>query len=308
VRVSLLYDAWGSIDTPAALFGELRAAGVQVLEFSPIDPAAVIENLVDRRDHRKLLVVDGRLAITGGVNISAVYLRRHGGDGGPWRDTDVRIEGPAVVEYEQRFAQSWTEQKGAPLSAAPPPPGSEGGFYVQVIANTPAQDEHDVYRSLLVAIALARRSVHLTTGFFAPTPALVQELRLAARRGVEVALLVPGRSTSDMTIEAGRASYEDLLEDGVRIFEYQGRVLHSKTAVIDGDWCTVGSSNLDWRSVALNNEINTVILSAGFGQELEAMFRDDLAQARVIGLAQWRQRPFAERFSEWKARLFEGVL
>lgn len=311
VSVSLLYDAWGSIDTPAALFEQMRAAGVQVLEFSPIDPAAVIENLVDRRDHRKLLVVDGRLAITGGVNIAAVYLRRHGGDadGSPWRDTDVRVEGPVVAEYQQRFAQTWREQKGPPLpEPPPPPPGPAGGLYVQVLANTPAEHEHSAYRSLLVAIALARRSVHLTTGFFAPTPALRKSLRRAARRGVDVELLVPSRSTSSMAIKAGRASYEDLLEDGVRIFEYQERVLHAKTAVIDGEWCNVGSSNLDWRSVALNNEINTVILSAAFGQEMEAMFHDDLGRAREIDLAQWRRRPFAERFNEWKARLFEALL
>jgi cardiolipin synthase len=310
VSVSLVYDAWGSLDTPAALFGGLREAGVQVLEFSPIDPAAVLENLVDRRDHRKLLVVDGRLAITGGVNISAVYLRRHGadGDGTPWRDTDVRIEGPAVAEYERRFRQVWQEQEGPPLPPEPSPPGPAGDLYVQVIANTPAQHEHAIYRSLLVAIALARRSVHLTTGFFAPTPALVKALRQAARRGVEVEVLVPSRSTSDLAIKAGRAKYEDLLEDGVRIYEYQQRVLHAKTAVIDGDWCSVGSSNLDWRSVALNNEINTVILSAAFGQEMEAMFRDDLTRAKAIDLAQWRRRPFAERFNEWKAGLFEVVL
>ena len=107
VSVDLIYDAWGSMDTPASLFKGLRAAGVQVLEFSPIDPAAVVENLIDRRDHRKLLVVDGALAITGGVNVAAVYLRRHGGDGdgGPWRDTDVRIEGPVVAEFDRRFRQ-----------------------------------------------------------------------------------------------------------------------------------------------------------------------------------------------------------
>ena len=179
---------------------------------------------------------------------------------------------------------------------------------MQVLANTPALKEHAAYRSLLVAIALARRSVHLTTGFFAPPPALLKELRLAARRGVDVELLVPSRSTSGMAIEAGRASYEDLLEDGVKIFEYQYRVLHAKTAVIDGDWCSVGSSNLDWRSVALNNEINTVILSGAFGSEMESMFRDDLTRARQVDLTSWRQRPFGERFSEWRARLFEAVL
>lgn len=309
VSVYLIYDAWGSLDTPASLFKGLRAAGVQVLEFSPIDPGAVIEDLVDRRDHPKLLVVDGKLAITGGVNVSAVYLRRHGGDGdgSPWRDTDVQIEGGVVAEFDRRFRQIWREQRGTGLPE-PPPPVPAGDLYVQVLANTPALKEHAIYRSLLVTIALARRSIHLTTGFFAPPPALVKELRLAARRGVDVELLVPSRSTSGMAVEAGRASYEDLLEDGVKIFEYQYHVLHAKTAVIDGDWCSVGSSNLDWRSVALNNEINTVILSGAFGSEMEAMFRDDLTRAKQIDPESWKHRPFGERFNEWRARLFEAVL
>jgi cardiolipin synthase len=313
VAVYLIYDAWGSLDTPAALFQQLRAAGVQVLEFSPIDPAAVLENLVDRRDHRKLLVVDSRLAITGGINVSGVYLRRTqaaaGGDGQPWRDTDIRIEGPAVAEYEKDFRQVWMQQKGPQLDIPPAPaPPPSGDLYLQVITNTPALHDHAIYRSLLVAIALARRSVHLTTGFFAPTPDLVKALRQAARRGVDVALLVPSRSTSGLAIKAGRAYYEDLLDDGVRIYEFQGRVLHAKTAVIDGDWSSVGSSNLDWRSVVLNNEINTVVLSGSFGQQMEAMFRDDIAQAKPIELEAWKHRPFAERFGEWRARLVEVLL
>lgn len=313
VDVHLIYDAWGSIGAPAALFDTLRAAGVQVLEFSPIDPGAVVENLVDRRDHRKLLVVDGRVAITGGVNVSDVYLRRSaaaGHDGAPWRDTDIRVEGPVVAEYQKRFRQTWEQQKGPILhqALADPPAPAAGDLQVQVVANTPAAKEHTVYRGLLVALALARHSARLTTGFFAPTPDLLEALRAAARRGVEVELLVPSRSTSDLAIKAGRSYYEDLLEDGVRIYEFQGRVLHAKTVVIDGDWSTVGSSNLDWRSVVFNNEINTVILSREFGGELEAMFHDDLGQAKAIDLASWKHRRFAERFNEWKARLFEVVL
>ena len=311
--VYLIYDAWGSIDTPKALFDGLRAAGVQVVEFSPIDPATLAETVVDRRDHRKLLIVDGRLVVTGGVNISGVYLRNaepaRNPDGQPWRDTDIRIEGPVVSEYEARFRQVWQQQKGAPIGDPPPQgPQPRGDFYLQVIANTPALHEHAIYRSLLVAIALSRKSVHLTTGFFAPTPDLVKALRQAARRGVDVVLIVPSRSTSSLAISAGRAYYEDLLEDGVHICEYQGRVLHAKTAVIDGDWSSVGSSNLDYRSVVLNNEINTVILSGAFGQEMEAMFHDDLAHAKAIEMAEWKQRPFAERWNEWRARLVDTLL
>ncbi|WP_029919787.1 phospholipase D-like domain-containing protein [Nevskia soli] len=314
VAVYLIYDAWGSVDTPAAMFDGLRAAGIHVLEFSPIDPAAVVEDLVDRRDHRKVMVVDGKIAVTGGVNISGVYLRRRVppgalADGEPWRDTDIRIEGPAVADLEECFKQVWKEQKGPPLDDhAAPVPGAKGDFLLQVITNTPAVHDHAIYRSLLVSITLARKSVHLTTGFFVPTPDLVRALRRAARRGVDVAVLVPASSTSNLAIEAGRSHYEDLLESGVHIYEFQGRVLHAKTAVIDGDWSSVGSSNLDWRSVVLNNEINTVILSRTFGQEMESLFRDDTAQSKPIQLSDWERRGFMERFREQRARLIEAFL
>lgn len=316
VDVHLIYDAWGSLETPASVIAKLRAAGVEVVEFNRLDAKTIVGDLADYRDHRKILVVDRRLAITGGVNLSGVYLRRRsapGADGDPdreaWRDTDIRVEGPAVAEYERFFEETWREHKGAPLPPdAAPLPAPAGELLLQVIANSPAHKDHDVYRALLVAISLARKSVHLTTGFFVPTRELRHALRDAARRGVDVRLLVPSRSTSEFAVKAGRADYEDLLDDGVHIHEFQDQVLHAKTAVIDGEWSTVGSSNLDWRSVILNNELNTVILSPAFGAQMEAMFRNDLAAAKEIDPKTWSERPLGERFQEWKARLFEYFL
>ncbi|GAC1631519.1 MAG: phospholipase D-like domain-containing protein [Nevskia sp.] len=317
IEVNLIYDAWGSLATSNALLSRLREAGVHVLEFNPIGPKSLLADLANHRDHRKILVVDGRLAITGGVNISGVYLRPSAEPGAKndpqhdsWRDTDIRIEGPAVADYERSFRQTWSEHRGAPMAPRPlPSPAEHGEQQVQVITNSPSHHDHDIYRSLLVAIALARKSIHLTTGFFVPTHDLREALGAAARRGVDVRLLVPRNRTSKLAVEAGRGYYADLLEDGVHIFEYPSdRVLHAKTAVIDGDWSTVGSSNLDWRSVVLNDELTTVILGPAFGTRMETMFAADTALAAEVDAGRWAQRPLTERLREWHARLFEYFL
>ena len=314
VSVNLMYDAWGSFETPAALFDRLRQGGVQVVKFSPFDPTALPDLDLNRRDHRKLLVVDAAVAITGGVNISKVYENRgvrpdtSDPDKQPWRDTDIRLQGPAVAEFERLFVRAWQEQKGPPIILPASPTTRFGDLQVQAVDGAPIDHRPLIYRDLLVAITLARTSVHLTTGFFVPTPDLEQALERAAERGVDVQLVVPSQSDSAMALAAGRARYEDLMDRGVQIFERQGAVLHAKTAVIDGIWSTVGSSNLDWRSVVFNAEINAVILGNAFGEQMEAMFRDDLARSKRIDPATWPDRPFGERFDEWVARLIAVLL
>jgi len=313
ISVNLMYDAWGSFETPAVLFDRLRQGGVKVVEFSPFDPATIADLDLNRRDHRKLLVVDAAVAITGGVNISKVYENRgraesNDPDKQPWRDTDIRLQGPAVAEFEQLFVTAWQEQKGPPIILPVTPDTRFGDLRVQAVNGSPIDDRPLIYRTLLVAITLARTSVHLTTGFFVPTPDLEQALELAARRGVDVELVVPSQSDSTMALAAGRARYEDLMDAGVHIFEREGVVLHAKTAVIDGIWSTVGSSNLDWRSVVFNAEINAVVLGSAFGEQMEAMFRDDQARSKPIDPATWAGRPFGERFDEWFARLIAVML
>ena len=316
VGVNLVYDAWGSMDTPPALFRKLRAGGVQVLAFNPLEPNARVPLDLNRRDHRKLLVVDGEVAITGGVNISRVYRNNPPPPGAPanadtlpWRDTDVRITGPAVAEFEHLFMQTWHEQHGPPIGPPPPTPGwARGHALVEAVQGAPSQHRPAIYRTLLDAIALARRSVHLTTGFFVPTPELRQVLEQAARRGVDVRIIVPIHSTSSLAIAAGRAQYGDLLRAGVRILQRHGVVLHAKTAVIDGDYAIVGSSNLDWRSVVYNNEIDAVVIGRAFGEQMEALFRDDAAHSTPVRLRAWESRPLGERMEEWIAGVIEPLL
>lgn len=314
VEVNLIYDAWGASGTSAALFGRLRQGGVRVLEYNPLHPNDRVPVKVNARDHRKLLCVDGRVAITGGVNISRVYKNAPGRRSAdpqdePWRDTDVRIEGPAVAQFERFFMETWRQQKG-PSVAEPPssPPLAQGSLLVQAIDGAPDNGQPLIYRTLLASIALAQKSVHLTTGFFVPTPDLAHALEAAARRGVDVQVIVPGRSTSDAAVTAGRSNYGDLLEAGVKLHEYQGRVLHAKTAVIDGAWSAVGSSNLDWRSTVWNNEIDAIILGPDFGGQMEAVFQADVTASKTIDLAAWRRRGLGERVRELRAKLFERLL
>jgi len=204
----------------------------------------------------------------------------------PWRDTDVEIDGPAAAEFEHIFLETWHWNKGA---AIPPPPATptttRGSALVQAIDGDPNDNRPMIYRTLLVSLALAHKSIHLTTGYFVPTPDLDRALKRAARRGVDVEIVVPAHSDSDMSIAAGRSEYMSLLKAGVHIYERLGVVLHAKTAVIDGTLSIIGSSNLDWRSVIYNTEDDAVIIDRAFGQKMEAMFADDIARghARVEG-------------------------
>ncbi len=314
VEVNLIYDAWGTKDTSPALFDRLRKGGVNILEYNPLRPNERVPISVNGRDHRKLLCVDGELAITGGVNISRVYENasvQPSGDPNDdaWRDTDVEIHGPVVAQFEHYFMETWRNQKGPTLAEPPtaPPPG-DGGTMVQAIDGAPDNGHPLIYRTLLAAITLSQKSVHLTTGFFVPTPDLSKALRKAARRGVDVQLIVPGISTSDTAVAAGRAQYGELLEAGVKLHEFQGKVLHAKTAVIDGAWTAIGSSNLDWRSTVWNNEIDAIILGSDIGGQMERMFQSDVDASKPIDLERWQNRGIVERFHEMKSHLVEKLL
>lgn len=329
VEVNLIYDSIGSDDTPPDLFAHLKARGIHVVEYNPVDPASLIDSSFNHRDHRKLLIVDGRVVFTGGLNVSQLYRTKLNfkhkfnrdytpedsekpapdPEKTPWRDTHVKIEGPVVAQFENLFMETWKEQNGQP--ALKPPVASKkvrGDLMVQALDGTPDMERFSIYKSLLVSMTLAKKSIHLTTAFFIPTPDMIDVLQAAAQRGVDVSLVLPSYSDSDLSIDAGHSFYDELLEDGVHIYERQGAVLHAKTAVIDGVWSTVGSSNLDWRSVLFNDECNAVILGPAFGQQMENMFQDDIAASKEIKLQQWQDRPLDERAHEWKARLVEYYL
>jgi cardiolipin synthase A/B len=191
-----------------------------------------------------------------------------------------------------------------PVAPKQPPAGDR---LVQIIPSGPDGDDNRIYGALLSAIDASTRSVHLSMAYFAPGPDMVAALCDAAARGVDVSLILPSVSDFSPVLYAGRSYYTQLLEAGVRIHELRGAVLHAKTAVIDGVWSTVGSSNMDWRSFTDNNEVNAVVLGEDFGREMEQVFRRDIAASSPVTAEAWAHRPLAARAREWFARLLERL-
>jgi cardiolipin synthase len=314
VRINIIYDAFGSWTTPAEYFDILRAAGVQLLEFNPINPLRhPIRSSMHLRDHRKLLIVDGRVAFIGGVNISSVYSRRPTDAEEremPWRDTHLKIEGPVVADLQRLYIEHWRSRAGSAPQSADYFPQLEvvGHQAIAVAACAAGRRRNPLYRALLSAIRAAQRNVYITSAYFVPTRRLVRALIDAARRGVDVRLALPGISDSWAPLAAGRSIYGRLLQGGVRIYERHNAILHAKTAVIDAAWVTVGSSNMDWRSLLHNAEANVVIIDAEAAARFEALFAVDIAASEELTLERWQQRGWRARITEWLARKLEFLL
>mgnify|MGYP000014579851 CR=1 FL=1 len=320
VQVNLIYDSVGNLTTPTEFFERLRAGGIQLLEFNPVNPAKLRKNkawLLNNRDHRKLLVIDGKIAFLGGINISESYSNgsfshpRKGKKGTPpeagWRDTHLQIEGPVVAELQKYFLDTWARQHGPELVSRTyfPPLGKRGDEIIRAIGSTAEDDDSPIYLTLLSAIDHAERNIHITNAYFVPDPQLRQALARAAQRGVDVQIVLPGKTDSWAVFHAGRSHYDELLEAGVKLYERGDTILHSKTASIDGVWSTVGSTNLDWRSFLHNDELNAIILGADFAHQMNAMFVRDRAAAKTIDPEAWKRRSPLLRIQEWLARRFE---
>ncbi len=320
VQVLLIHDSVGTLNTPVEFFQRLTDSGIQVLEFNPINPAQTRQKewVLNERDHRKLLIVDGRVAFLGGINISGVYSSgslasavgsgpADSGDNTPWRDTHVQLRGPVVAEFQKLFLQTWAAQNGAPLAerAYYPTPERVGRDVVRAIGSSPQDAYSSIYATLLSAIQSAESTVYLTNAYFAPDPQLLAALSDAARRGVDVRLILPGKTDSWLVFHAGRHYYTQLLRAGVKIYERQGVILHTKTGSIDGVWSTIGSTNLDWRSFLHNYEINAVVLGGEFASQLQRLFDADLAASRQVTLEAWRRRGVGPRVKEFFARAWE---
>ena len=309
VQVNIIYDSYGSNATPVAFFERLKAGGINVVEFNPVNPfAGKVGYSPNNRDHRKILVVDGATAIVGGVNLSATHEVRRLAKSGAikgipsefWRDTDLQIEGPAVAELQKLFLEHWSAQEGPALIQAKffPTVTPKGSEIVRTLGSAPKDATPRYYVAMLSAIRNAEERIWLATAYFVPTDKELEDLSAAARRGVDVRLLLPGESDSESSLVVGRSNYRQLLEAGVKIYETSDMVLHSKTVVVDGVWSMVGSSNLDHRSVIHNDEVDAVVLGRETGQQMEAMFEADLKQATPIELAAWKARPLSTKIKE----------
>jgi len=318
VVVNLIYDSVGSMDTPKAYFDDLAAHGVNTLQFNPIDPLKAKAGWdVNSRDHRKLTIVDGRTAFVGGINISSVYSggsfsqhsKERPGHGSkvPWRDTDLQIDGPVVADFQKLFMDTWARQKGRPMASADyfPQIERQGNVVVRAIGGNSDEPYSQIYATLVSAIRSSSTSILLANAYFDPDPQLLGALIAAARRGVDVQLLLPSVSDTWLVSSAGRRHYGKLLEAGVKIYQREGALLHSKTTLIDGVWSAVGSTNLDWRSFLHNDEIDAIVLSASFGDQMRAAFQADVAQSEPLTLEKWKGRGLLPRLQEFTAGMWE---
>ncbi|WP_295999821.1 cardiolipin synthase [Rugamonas sp.] len=317
VTVNIIYDSVGTIGVPQAFFDRMRAGGIHLVAFNPINPAKLHGDdwKINNRDHRKVLVVDGKVAFTGGINISDTYAksslfrsktRKTDKSQVGWRDTQIEVEGPAVQAFQWRFVRTWAAQDADDLREADyfPQPVRAGDKIVRVLATEP-DTTFEIYKAYVLAFQQAKKSIHLTSAYFVPDQQTVDALTAAARRGVDVKLVLPGVSDSGLVFYAGHALYSELLDAGVQIYQLKLAVLHAKTAVIDGAWSTVGSSNIDTRSFLHNSELNVIVMGEPFGTEMEKAFQEDIRDSVQITPEAWHHRPWADRAREWAARFMD---
>lgn len=332
LEVRVLYDAVGSVTTPGSFFETMRAAGVEVREFRPLDPVRTpLAWKINNRDHRKIVVIDGIKAFTGGINISATYASSSTARPGPtmgvdeaWRDTHVEIDGPVAAQFQALFLATWTRAGGTLAADKAEEKLPEGktrntkdslAYFPQIaprgseVVAAVASDGDDrgetaIYATYLTAIQHATQRIWLTNAYFAPNKELRAALIAAVKRGVDVRLIVPGFTDSGLILHASRSTFDELLGGGVRIYEQRYALLHAKTAVIDTALSMVGSANLDMRSFLHNNEVNAVIVGSGFARRLEQTFERDLKDTKELRLAEWRKRPWLDKMKEFGSSLF----
>jgi cardiolipin synthase len=297
VVVRVIYDAVGSIGLPADYVDELSSAGVQLIEFGPVAPWRKRFGW-NRRDHKKLLIVDGRVAFTGGLNIGDEYDAAELGGGG-WHDMSARIEGPAVRELARIFASTWEAEGGSAVPIETRADDVSAGLaFVQVIANLGAIRRPRMRRAYLHAIGRARHRISVMNAYFIPDGALRRGFAKAVRRGASVRVIVPSHSDLEPVYYASRHLYARLMRSGVRIFEWQGDMMHAKCAAIDGVWSTIGSYNLDRRSFIHNLEVSLLMIDRVLARELEAQFEADLLLCREVDARTWPDRPRWEKLLE----------
>lgn len=309
VQVRLLVDAIGSADIDDAFLEPLLAAGGEAGVFNPVSFARFRPSW-NFRNHRKIVVIDGRVAFCGGLNIGDEYANVDP-HSGPWRDTHLGVEGPAVRALALLFLEDWHFATGRSVTtpiffAAPAPVG--GTQLVQIVGSGPDRDWPPIQQIFFSAISNARDRVLITTPYFVPDEAILTAITTAALRGVDVKILVPRRIDSRVVLAAGRSYFDDLLRAGARIYEYLPGPLHSKTMSIDGRLATIGTANLDQRSFRLNFEVDALIYDVSVANEVEVLFHQDLTLSREVTAESRRELAFSDRLFEGCARLLSPLL
>lgn len=312
VQVSIIYDCVGTLGTPEAFFTRMEEAGIRLLPFQPVSPLPKLGRWrLNNRDHRKILVVDGKVAFAGGINITAAYAKgsMFRSKSKPrtavgWRDTHLQIEGPAVAALQWLFMDTWARENGAPWPDRDyfPPLAPAGNQILRVVASRPGS-AYEIYKAYVLAIQGATTSIHLTAAYFVPDVQIMRALIDAVRRGVDVKIILPSVSDGALVFRASQSFYTQMLKAGIKVYALKTAVLHAKTAVIDGSWSTVGSTNMDTRSFLHNQEVNVIALGDEFGREMESAFQEDLKDSEEVQLAWWKQRPLLQQLKEGLARL-----
>jgi cardiolipin synthase A/B len=300
VKTTILLDSHGSGKVPSEIIATMKDAGCTVEYFRRVDAEGIIFPWkllrYNYRSHRRVLVIDGRVGFTGGYDISEAWTG-NGRIPEHWRDTNARIEGPVVRFLQTAFAESWLEATGIAIGGDDYFPHLEpkGNLSAQIVKSSPTGGSFQNYMLFLLSINSAKTSVLITNPYFIPDEVMTNALLKAAKRGVRVVVLVPGKSDSRFTYTASRSHYGKLLLGGVKVFEYQASLMHAKTIVADGVWATIGSTNFDNRSFALNQEINLTVYDKGTAQKLEKIFSDDLTYSKEITYEAWQSRGIFER-------------
>lgn len=304
VVVNVIADGWPAFKVPAGFFAGMEEAGIDIFIFNPLTISRLPN--INERDHRKILVIDGKVAYTGGINITSGLAQVSGRQGKlPWRDTHIRIEGPAVPQFQDVFFDTWLPAKGPPRKAYYYPPQKKKGNYImQVLAGSPEQEIQHILASYLSAFVYARKSIHIKHAYFLPDKQLLEALEEAAKSGIDVQLVLSKRSDFAMPFYAGRYHFSRLLKAGIKIYERSNVVLHSKVAVVDGVWTTIGSSNLDMRSLLHDHEINAVVFGPEFGRIAEDIFYYDVSESDRILPDEWERRSLWEKIKESVSVLF----
>lgn len=307
VEVCLLYDYMGCFDTPAAYFRKLENRGVNCTAFNP-PPFRNGISWFDKRDHRKIAVIDSRVAFAGGLNIGDEYAGV--GKFHYWRDVGVRIEGDAVYELSRLFSESWhSESSSLPLSSYDiGVHAAYGDDDLAIVSGGPHHNRSRIRDAFRMAIAGAVKSIKIETPYFVPGPTIIRALLRAARRGVKVELILPAKSDIPLVRVVNRSSYATLIKGGIEIFEREGTILHGKVMLIDGRWSVIGSANLDQRSFHRNFEVNVIVSSSDFGRQVNEMFCEDLLLSRRISLEEHEKRGVVVRVMEKMISLLNWFL
>ncbi len=305
VKVYVLYDHFGSLLTSGRFWSDMKKAGVKFRASHPIKLTSFRRNIY--RNHKKLIIVDGKRAFTGGFNIADEYYGYFNKKQPAWRDIGICLEGPIVNTLFELFKKSWRRWKGSPITTdIEHQVLTEGIPAVPIFAST-GRDRRRMRRLLLQSINNAEESILITTAYFLPSRRLIKALQHSARKGVKIKLLLPGKSDVQSAYYASRSHYKKLLTAGVEVYNYQGSILHSKTAVFDSCWSIIGSTNLDFQSLRRNDEGNIGLLDKGFSKRMETVFHSDLKESVRINPDTWSKRSLLQKIMEKSCLFFIKV-